>query len=187
MDLLEAPYLLPPLLNLHLLLLLLHLLLHLHLLPRPSTYVEFFVRGRGPLASVGVDLMAFLHSGVAGREGEEERELSQEERPEKLEKGKDACKLIDDAEAKARCADKLEIEGEGTVEKTEAETPEAEAGKAEVRPDYQLLFMSSWLLADYWTLVYRTFGLDMQAWEGAPGPLIWIYMAKYKVASSKMR
>jgi len=101
---------------------------------------------------------------------------------------KDACTDIEDAKAKARCAYKLEFEGEGADEKTEveAETPEAEKEKTEVRPDYQLLFMSSWLLADYWTLVYRTFGLDMQAWEGAPGPLVWIYMAKCKIASSKM-
>ena len=41
--------------------------------------------------------------------------------------------------------------------------PEEEDG----RPDYQLLFMSSWLLGDYWTLVWKTFGLDgPKAWEG---------------------
>ena len=35
------------------------------------------------------------------------------------------------------------------------------------RPDYQLLFMSSWLLGDYWTFVWKTFGLDgPKAWEG---------------------
>merc|ERR550519_1783234 len=35
------------------------------------------------------------------------------------------------------------------------------------RPDYQLLFMSSWILADYWTLIWRTFGLDgPRLWEG---------------------
>ena len=36
------------------------------------------------------------------------------------------------------------------------------------RPDYQLLFMSSWLLGDYWTFVWKTFGLDgPKAWEGS--------------------
>ena len=40
-------------------------------------------------------------------------------------------------------------------------------GDEDDRPDYQLLFMSSWLLGDYWTFVWKTFGLDgPKAWEG---------------------
>ena len=39
--------------------------------------------------------------------------------------------------------------------------------EGDARPDYQLLFMSSWLLGDYWTFVWKTFGLDgPKAWEG---------------------
>ena len=42
-----------------------------------------------------------------------------------------------------------------------------ESAEAEARPDTQLLFMSSWLLADYWSLVWRTFGLDGERlWAG---------------------
>ena len=34
-------------------------------------------------------------------------------------------------------------------------------------PDVQLLFMSSWLLADYWTFIWKTFGLDGdKMWSG---------------------
>jgi len=34
-------------------------------------------------------------------------------------------------------------------------------------PDAQLLFMSSWMLADYWTLIWKTFGLDgVKMWDG---------------------
>ena len=48
-------------------------------------------------------------------------------------------------------------------EQLDGKTEEGEDG----RPDYQLLFMSSWLLGDYWTFVWKTFGLDgPKAWEG---------------------
>ena len=49
-------------------------------------------------------------------------------------------------------------------EKLDGRTEEEE----DSRPDYQLLFMSSWLLGDYWTFVWKTFGLDgPKAWEGS--------------------
>ena len=60
---------------------------------------DFLVRGEGPLTSVGVDAMGFIHSEHPG------------------------------------------------------DTDPA-------WPDVQLMFMSSWMLADYWTLIWRTFGLD---------------------------
>ena len=47
------------------------------------------------------------------------------------------------------------------------EEKEDERPSVDDRPDYQLLFMSSWLLGDYWTFVWKTFGLDgPKAWEG---------------------
>ena len=47
------------------------------------------------------------------------------------------------------------------------EEEEEERPSVDDRPDYQLLFMSSWLLGDYWTFVWKTFGLDgPKAWEG---------------------
>ena len=67
---------------------------------------DFLVRGEGPLTSVGVDAMGFIHS---GRPGDSDPAW----------------------------------------------------------PDIQLMFMSSWMLADYWTLIWRTFGLDGDTmWSG---------------------
>ena len=44
----------------------------------------------------------------------------------------------------------------GTEGQTETETP-----------DIQLLFMSSWIMADYWTFIWKTFNLDGERlWEG---------------------
>ena len=65
---------------------------------------DFLVRGQGPLTSVGVDAMGFIHSGL---------------------------------------------------------------NSDPAWPDIQLMFMSSWMLADYWTLIWRTFGLDGDTmWSG---------------------
>ena len=70
-----------------------------------KTLYDFMFSGEGPATTVGVDAMAFLHSGLAK--------------------------------------------------------------KSEDRPDIQLLFMSSWILADYWTFIWRTFGLDGdRLWDG---------------------
>ena len=67
---------------------------------------DFLVKGQGPLSSVGVDAMGFIHS-----------DLPNDSDP--------------------------------------------------AWPDIQLMFMSSWMLADYWTLIWRTFGLDGDTmWSG---------------------
>ena len=79
----------------------------------------------GPLSTVGVDAMAFLHS----KTQVDNPSFEVDEEPGQL---------------------------HGRLDKAE-----------DGRPDYQLLFMSSWLLGDYWTLVWKTFGLDgPKAWEG---------------------
>ena len=41
------------------------------------------------------------------------------------------------------------------------------AQKETERPDIQLLFMSSWIMADYWTFIWKTFNLDGERlWDG---------------------
>jgi len=41
------------------------------------------------------------------------------------------------------------------------------AGQTAAWPDIQLMFMSSWVLADYWTFIWKTFGLEGdRLWEG---------------------
>ena len=91
---------------------------------------KYLADGVGPLSTVGVDFMAFLHSKTQ-EQSKVDKQSFEEEEPESE-----------------------HLHGR----------PEEEDG----RPDYQLLFMSSWLLGDYWTLVWKTFGLDgPKAWEGS--------------------
>ena len=85
---------------------------------------QYLARGLGPLSTVGVDAMAFLHTRSRERSKSKQSDIDLEEK-------EDERPSVDD------------------------------------RPDYQLLFMSSWLLGDYWTFVWKTFGLDgPKAWEG---------------------
>ena len=94
----------------------------------------------GPLSTVGVDAMAFLHS-----------DTQEQSKVKAMPNQKSSEMEKEDAE------EQIELHG-----KTEVD------GGNDGRPDYQLLFMSSWLLGDYWTFVWRTFGLDgPKAWEGS--------------------
>ena len=66
-------------------------------------------------------------------------------------------------EEQSKVKRKKEVDEEADEQLHERTEEEEEDG----RPDYQLLFMSSWLLGDYWTFVWKTFGLDgPKAWEG---------------------
>ena len=100
--------------------------------------MQYLANGVGPISTVGVDAMAFLNSKT-----QEQSKVKQRENKESLEKEVD--KEPDE-----------QLHGR-------PDQDEEEDG----RPDYQLLFMSSWLLGDYWTFVWKTFGLDgPKAWEG---------------------
>ena len=102
----------------------------LHILKDYCLLFKYLANGVGPLSTVGVDAMAFLHSNT-----QEQKKVDKQNFEEKVDE------------------EPRQLHG----------SPEEDG-----RPDYQLLFMSSWLLGDYWTFVWKTFGLDgPKAWEGS--------------------